>query len=892
MGDEEADYTGQYGPGANYHRGGGGGHRNRRYNRNNYEGRRRNFNPRMDNVPQIQFDPDAEMRAQLRLLLISVGDFHSRGPQSSPLYVNVKGLAAVLEADLEVHAPKILDLVTSCLQDLPIQSGVYAALTALLNQRKPSFARQLLARVTTALKENLASCHQGDLPFTRAKITLRFLAELVNCKVLALSGAGGFSKVLQDLEGIVKDSEARQANRDAAALLLVTSSIWALPSLKTVAPEILEAFMKTLQEYMDSRTPIFGVCGLRPAFLFMDEEEEAEKKEDEQAFVEPCSDNLVQLWKVLQGLMEQGESLEITTESDRPPSRVIIQPWRELKVELEQEAAVHSLPDWEMPSLPNLRNPVLMAFKLFDKDSGEAAAAMVSIPEMDRILIKTYLQDISVTFRPFIKPDGQRIGRIKTVADQMLATAKLVPLNVHMEYLVVETVFELLLQPPHIESPYIHRIMLDLLRSAPTIMPAAMASGTELLFRRLPKMDFVVAKEFATWFAHNLANTGFAWPYWEYWAQVLEAPEDDSQKVFVSTVLETCVKLTFHERIRGVIPESFQALLPPEPSTYSRYLDATDEEAAELGASAATRKIAAELLQMFKDGASSDEVQDFMDKEHESVNVEMDGAGWKSAVFIQVLLTAGSATIAHTRSYMDKHKLTLSKLAETADGQVALVESTAEVWQSSNQMFLFIMEELMLRDLVSPVIVVAWVFSDDCLIGIAAAPFLWDVLCRATTVSIDRVKLAAKAVAAAQRRANKHQDDMDDTDGNEDLEEDKSPSDLASCLEELARNLREAQEVTQHLMARFIQVIGGYVAGFESPETLEQDPWFLAIMSYFRAVCRIYLQAPSTSVEASEVLGQMLDPKVVLQGFTGMQLDQYCQNILAQLSKARDMWAQ
>ncbi|CAM9102656.1 unnamed protein product, partial [Heterosigma akashiwo] len=102
----------------------GGGYGNR-YSR----GERRNYQPRVEQ-PQIQYDPDAEMMAQLRLLLISVGDFHSRGPQSLPLSVNIKGLAAVLETDLEAHGPKVVGLVARCVRDLPVQAGCYAALAA------------------------------------------------------------------------------------------------------------------------------------------------------------------------------------------------------------------------------------------------------------------------------------------------------------------------------------------------------------------------------------------------------------------------------------------------------------------------------------------------------------------------------------------------------------------------------------------------------------------------------------------------------------------------------------------------------------------------------------------------------------------------------------------
>jgi len=852
-------------------------------------GDRRQFTPR---VQQTAFDPDVEMHAQLRLLLISVGDFHSRTPNSSPLSLNIKGLATVLEADLDAHCPKILGLVSACIQDLPMQSGVYAALTALINQRKPGFARQLLAKILASLRQNLANCHQGALPFTRAKLSIRFLAELVNCKVLALFGAGGFAQLLQDLERIVADASTRQATRDAVALLIATALIWALPSLSAIWPEGLQSMLSTMTEHMKTREPIFGVTGLRPVFLFEHEDEDPDKMTDvEKSSAEPTTDTLALLWKVLTDMMKVLDALpKDADKANTHLSPVIVQPWRDLKLELEQEASVHNMVNWEPPVLPAVRNPVSIAFTLFDNKSGNDAATMFHLPENDRILLADYLRDIAVTFCPFIKADGTRIGHIKTVADQMISLSKLVPPDSHLEYLVVETVFQLLLQPPHTQSAYVHRIMLDLLRSAPTIMPASMASGMELLFRSLPRMDFIVAKELATWFAHNLSNTGFSWPYWNYWDFVLALPPDDAQRVFVSTVLETCVKLTFHDRIKGVIPESFHILLPPIPAIHSRYLHSENTE--EVGVSPATRQVAEKLQEMVVAKEENDIVQEFLlGTEHSGIDPEIDGQGWKASVFMHVLLTAGEATIAHTRSLMDRYMETLLLLASQHEHQIAIVEATAEVWESSNQMFLFVMEELMMRTLVSPIIVVVWVFSDECLDGFAAAPFLWDVLCRATTISIDRVKFAAQAVAAAQQGIPEIEEMDDEADETKGDTEAISKVDVPKRLEILAQNLREAQEVTLHLVQRFVQVIGQYVPTVPQ-EDLKKDPWFLAMLSYFRAVCRLYLQAPSSSIEPSEVLSQMLDPQVVMQVFEGSEIDEYSRNILEQLKNARALWAQ
>ncbi|CAM9102728.1 unnamed protein product, partial [Heterosigma akashiwo] len=113
-----------------------------------------------------------------------------------------------------------------------------------------------------------------------------------------------------------------------------------------------------------------------------------------------------------------------------------------------QEATAHTLPEgWALPAFPaRRRNPARLALRLFDEGAGEHAAAMLAaLPAHDRTILKSYLQDIAVTFHPTIQADGRRIGRIKTAADQMLACAKIIGRDVHMEYLIVEAVFELLL---------------------------------------------------------------------------------------------------------------------------------------------------------------------------------------------------------------------------------------------------------------------------------------------------------------------------------------------------------------------------------------------------------------------------------------------------------------
>jgi len=896
------------------------------------------------------------MRTQLRRLLSRVGDFHSRSEDSSPLHVNIKGLAAALQEDLEPHGEKVVALLVQCSEGLPLQSGVYAALVALLNLRHPGFVRRLLQTLAARLTQVLSSAHEGAVQVVRAKLVVRFLGELLSCRVLALEGEGGFASVLEGLVIAMNDHEAHyQGTRDMAAQILVSALVWCMPTLVDRWGPRLEKCMAFLKDHMESRHQVFSKQGLRSPFVRVEEEEDADegqgqggppKRESEE---EPCTDSLAAMWGVAKDLYAR---LEASAAAAQPPNgkgvaeashpiSTVVQPWRQLAEELEQEGQVHTLQGWKMPELGPLRSPTCLCFTLFDADSGQGAAAMVALPPSERVVLAEYVRDVFVTFRPVIrKTDGERTGNPSTVAEQMLSIAKLVPPGSCTEYLVVEVVMAALLSLPSELGPYLHRLILELLRTEPTKLPPAVACATELLFRRVPDMDPCASRALALWFGHNLSNTGFAWPYWAHWAFVADRPEDDPQRVFVAAVFECCVRLTYLDRIRQVVPPQLQALLPPEPAAYSRFLDGDgnlegeefvapkvrgkgeeeedededdeDEDEPTKGRPAMCA-ITKALLGKIEDKAEESELEAALFAGQpaeegeggapappisEATQHAMDraraesGDQWRAVALMHALLRAGQATISHVRSLLDRHRHLLRRLTnaqghmgrEAAQGhQMALVVAVGEVWQTSNQMFEYIMDELLIRSFVSPQVVVAWVFSDECVVGLAQAPFLWDLLRRAITLSIERVHLAAEVVVShGLSPAELNQPDC--------------PPGPVQDLDLLRRYLKEAQELGVYTMQRFVLVRGQYIDESGGPEVAAQfvgtDPWFHAITGYFHAICRIYTEAgePIEDFEDAQ-LGAIFEPRLMIARLSQMKVDPYSYKILSQLPIARVAWA-
>jgi len=113
-------------------------------------------------------------------------------------------------------------------------------------------------------------------------------------------------------------------------------------------------------------------------------------------------------------------------------------------------------------------------------------------------------------------------------------------------------------------------VLFHMIKNEPRMMSSAFAILIELLFRRIPSMNAGPVDLFVRFFSLFLSNFEYKWP-WAHWGHVLETQADDSQRLFVSAVIERCVRLSYRQHMQTILPGEFHMLLPPNPVHIIRF---------------------------------------------------------------------------------------------------------------------------------------------------------------------------------------------------------------------------------------------------------------------------------------------------------------------------------
>uniref|UniRef100_A0A673I997 Nuclear cap-binding protein subunit 1-like n=1 Tax=Sinocyclocheilus rhinocerous TaxID=307959 RepID=A0A673I997_9TELE len=231
------------------------------------------------------------------------------------------------------------------------------------------------------------------------------------------------------------------------------------------------------------------------------------------------------------------------------------------------EALQHNLPPFTPPAhsddavypMPHV------VFRMFDYTDAPEGPVMPGSHSVERFVIEENLRCI-------IKSHWRER---KTCAAQLLSYPgkNKIPLNYH----IVEVIFGELFQlpsPPHIDVMYT-ALLIELCKLQPGSLPQVLAQATEMMYMRLDTMNTTCIDRLINWFSHHLSNFQFRWS-WDDWADCLTQDIEKPKPKFVKEVLEKCMRLSYHQRIVDIVPQSFSALIPANPVCSYKYEEETE----------------------------------------------------------------------------------------------------------------------------------------------------------------------------------------------------------------------------------------------------------------------------------------------------------------------------
>ncbi|CAM9779171.1 unnamed protein product [Chrysoparadoxa australica] len=729
---------------------------------------------------------------------------------------------------------------------LGMQAPVYALMTSLLTGKSSymetdssqgTIGRRVLDEVCASLTKALAAG-----AFIQAKLLLRFLGELCNCRLVRPSELVDLfmllgSNYLPDPDPPNSERVLNQPCKDIVAHMLASALLWCGHTMHQHCSAGLSDLVDLIQAHINSRKPIFARKGLRSLL-------------QAEGTAEPVTDGLVQVWAVLSQIHDGGWQEEKRIAAIPRPSEGVteqlnsvsslslpddivgpetipanLQRMGDVKLASCREGGFVPAPGSE----ESMSSPcssigagyclALMAeWDLFDSDGdgGAATVAHGALEDGERVVLREYIKDVVASFEPIIKQDGTRAGSFTIAVEQLLSVGKLAPEGCDSVYLVVETLFLLLAQLPEPTYflNYVGRLLVEMGRVRASTAPAV-AFATGALFQELEVLDLVAGAQFAKWFASHLKDTGYAWPFWSHWEKTVELEEDNPERIFVAESLRMLVQLSYVERIKDTVPEALWPLLPaPEAPPHSKLLDSGgDDDGLEVVAQA--------VLDRVMSKASCQEIRDWLELE---LGKESDAKATVT-LLMHAVLRAGTNSPSHLVGMLMRYRDWFLDLASKSGCEMAIMEVVQEAWASSRQWFLLTVEELLRSYIVSPEVVVEFFFRPDVSKTLACNPSLWIMLKGAITIQLERIDAA---VSMLQKSADGSGSDDENGKGGAAPPEDELKGILEDALDE-ARKISEL-------------ICSGFPALFAAARTAGESGG-MAVMCYFKAALRLLITA-------------------------------------------------
>ncbi|KAG8512184.1 Nuclear cap-binding protein subunit 1, partial [Galemys pyrenaicus] len=706
-----------------------------------------------------------ETEDHLESLICKVGE-----KSACSLESNLEGLAGVLEADLPNYKSKILRLLCTVARLLPEKLTIYTTLVGLLNARNYNFGGEFVEAMIRQLKESLKANNYNE-----AVYLVRFLSDLVNCHVIA---APSMVAMFENFVNVTQEEDVPQVRRDWYVYAFLSSLPWVGKELYEKKDAEMDRIFANTESYLKRR--------------------------------QKTHVPMLQVWTAEKPHpQEEIQKLK----KDRWQERHILRPYLAFDSIL-CEALQHNLPPFTPP--PHTEDSVYpmprVIFRMFDYTDDPEGPVMPGSHSVERFVIEENLHCI-------IKSHWKER---KTCAAQLVSYPgkNKIPLNYH----IVEVIFAELFQlpaPPHIDVMYT-TLLIELCKLQPGSLPQ-LAQATEMLYMRLDTMNTTCVDRFINWFSHHLSNFQFRWS-WEDWSDCLTQDPESPKPKFVREVLEKCMRLSYHQRILDIVPPTFSALCPANPTCIYKYGDESSN-------SLPGHSVALCLAVAFKSKATNDEIFSILKDVPNPNQDDDDDEGFsfnplKIEVFVQTLLHLAAKSLSHSFSALAKFHEVFKTLAESDEGKLHVLRVMFEVWRNHPQMIAVLVDKMIRTQIVDCAAVANWIFSSE-LSRDFIRLFVWEIL-HSTIRKMNKhvLKIQKELEEAKEKLARQHKRRSDD----DDRSSDRKDGALEEQIERLQERVESAQSEQKNLFLvifqRFIMILTEHLVRCETDGTSVLTPWY------------------------------------------------------------------
>ncbi|KAL8660398.1 MAG: hypothetical protein Q9202_006599 [Teloschistes flavicans] len=638
--------------------------------------------------PRRQYQEPVHLKVRKQLLSIAESPLKKTDEE-------IQAIANTVDENYDDDEVKtdFLDLTFQIVVEQPLKIPFVAAVILALNSKKPELARESVIRVVTALDEHFKAGAWREI-----KLLLRFLA----CLQGILEDDGLFP-VLDELFSQAADLQAASPEDDCLGLEIVKIILLTIPYIMASSASGLEVHASNILD----RTDII-----------------ASKTHELESLVDPYPGNGYEssherlsiigfLQKQLRA--EAAESWQLAC---------LPRPWQAPLAEGGSKSmglTKHALPSITIPSpvfagaRPQLPELYFSVYADQDVETVPPTSSIASTILRDSLIdtINTldynrnatakFLIDLDCYFSPdtFVKR-ATPFDRLREV-EEGKSTWK-------PEDVAVDAVFSQLLQLPIPEHKlvYYHAVLTESCKIAPAAIAPSLGRAIRYLYRNVDTMDLELEYRFMDWFCHHLSNFGFTWK-WTEWVDDVELPVVKPKKAFIIGALEKEIRLSFAQRIRGTLPEPYQALISEakEKDTPDFKYNSDQTPYAPQGR---------EVLRLLRSKAPDSELEPHLasiESEASSLGVA-DPLIPSTDAYMTAICFIGSKSLSHVLSCIERCKERLLALGPRSDAaRRQIITSVMEYWKEKPGIGVNVVDKLLNYTILTPASVVDWALVEN-----------------------------------------------------------------------------------------------------------------------------------------------------------------------------------
>lgn len=125
---------------------------------------------------------------------------------------------------------------------------------------------------------------------------------------------------------------------------------------------------------------------------------------------------------------------------------------------------------------------------------------------------------------------------------------------------------------PPFSPVYYGTLFADLCRVKDSRLPAKLLVAVKAMFQHADELDPEIFDRLTDWFAFHLSNFGYKWN-WQEWAVYADSEMVEKfpfRALFCKDVISRCVRLSYHDRVKSILPDEMKVFLPPQTNNGNR----------------------------------------------------------------------------------------------------------------------------------------------------------------------------------------------------------------------------------------------------------------------------------------------------------------------------------